>query len=154
MKKINIILLFLFLIPVFSKAQEVFEIKWQQSSTAKYKAAVIIYEDGTGKARTKWQYEGDAAPNFVETDLVVKTSEEGMYLLGSNPVYPGTYETYPSYLADNFIIIQDNGKYWGVQLDEGENFGKCSVRQITGSDDRKNAFLKEFDEWSLNRDIN
>lgn len=152
MKKINIILFFLFLIPVFSKAQEVFEIKWGSGSPGsnQYKTAVIIYEDGTGKARTKWQSEGSADANFVETDLVVKTSEQGMYLLASNPVYPGTEITHPSYLPDNFIIFQENGKLWGVQLDEGENFAKCSsVRQITGSDDRKNMFLREFDEWSL-----
>jgi hypothetical protein len=72
-----------------------------------------------------------------------------MYLLGSNPVYPGTFETYPSYNPDCFVIIQENGKYWGVQIDEGEAFGKCNIRQITGSDDRKNMFLREYDEWSL-----
>lgn len=149
MKHFKLLLVVLFFMPAFSKAQDVFEIKWQ-SGTNIYQTAVIIYEDGYAKSRTKWRNEGDVSPKFVEQDITVKTGDDGMYLIGSNPVYPGTDERYTSYNADSFIIIEENGKIWGVQLDEGNNFGKCTVRKIVGDNYRKNSFLRTFDNWSLN----
>lgn len=127
------------------EAQDVYKITFTAGVT-QYRAALIIFEDGSGKMRVRFYSDGT---KMVEQTMKVENTEYGLRLTGYNPVYPGTTTSHPTYNADNFYIsIDENGNYSITNIDDAGVSAKTYIEQIEGTYSIKN-FLEDFD-WSLN----
>ena len=135
------------LVPVLSKAQDIYEIKFTSGYT-QYRCALALWSDGSGKMRVR--YYNNGSTRLVQQDMrLEKTSDGGMRIAGYNATYASTGYTASSYSPDNFYISQDeygNMSCWNI--DDTNHWAKASISSVKGYY-TKQAFLGDFD-WKLN----
>jgi hypothetical protein len=70
----------------------------------------------------------EMAEEVIEQAMVLRKTDRGVLLIGSNPVYAGTRRRAVNYAADNFIIErQPDGEYVVVTLDDQGNTSPVEV---------------------------
>lgn len=88
----------------------------------------LVMEGHSGMMRTRF-----FNPNIGETEMVdqtmqLRSSAQGLVLLGYDPVYAGTNTPNPTYSPDNFLFqIQPDGTFFAFTCDDA---GRCSPVEI------------------------
>lgn len=138
-----VLLVFTFIV----NAQSVYKVRFT-SGVTQYYGALVLFDSGTGKMRTKYYSESCKCTRTVEQTMNVEKTTAGLRITGYNPVYPGTNTKFPSYSADNFYIARDyTGKLSITNIDDQGDIASASIELITSSSTKRN-FLSEFN-WQL-----
>jgi hypothetical protein len=128
--------------------QDVYKVVFIADVT-QYYSALVLFDDGSGKMRTKFYDPNCECPVMVEQTMKIENTNSGLRLMGYNPVYPGTYNRYPTYSADNFYISRDyKGNLNITDIDDYGVTASASIVSITAYSQKK-EFLSEFN-WQLN----
>ncbi len=123
--------------------QDVFEIKFSDNST-QYRAALVLFEDGSGAMRVKFQDEGT---KVVEQSISTDSTRTEVEISGSNPVYPGTSIEFPSYKPNTFSLSKDeNGDYSTITSSNSET-SDATIQKIEG--EREIEYFLFFFNWKL-----
>jgi hypothetical protein len=92
-----------------------------------HRGRVVLDRNGRGVMRVGFLGRS-GRQEVIEQAMVLRKSERGVLLIGSNPVYAGTRRRAVGYAADNFIIErQPNGEYVVVTLDDQGNTSPVEV---------------------------
>jgi hypothetical protein len=92
-----------------------------------HRGRVVLDRSGRGVMRVGFR-DRNGRETVIEQAMVLRESQRGWLLIGSNPVYAGTRRRAPNYSADNFIIErQPNGDYVVASLDDGGNTSPAEV---------------------------
>ena len=89
----------------------------------------VLYMNGySGKMRTRYFEPGINRTQVVDQTMRLRSSSQGLVLLGYNPVYRGTNTPHPTYSADNFLFqITPDGSLGVATCDDA---GRCSSVDI------------------------
>lgn len=72
--------------------------------------SVVAMNGYSGAMRTKYFNPNLRRTQVVDQTIRLKSSSQGLILVGYNPVYAGTTRRHPTYNADNFLIsVQPDG---------------------------------------------
>ncbi|HEY9692982.1 MAG TPA: hypothetical protein V6D15_12290 [Oculatellaceae cyanobacterium] len=95
-----------------------------------YSVGGILYESWlymsgySGKMRTLYFDPNVKKTQLIDQSMSLRSSSQGLILVGYNPVYAGTNTQYPTYSADNFLFqISSDGSLLAVTCDDA---GQCS----------------------------
>lgn len=66
--------------------------------------SVLVMQGYYGGMRTRYFDPQSRRSTAVDQTMTLKSSANGLVLLGSNPVYAGTRTRHPTYSADNFLF--------------------------------------------------
>jgi hypothetical protein len=66
--------------------------------------SVLVMQGYSGVMRTRYFEPGINKKQVVDQEISLKSSPQGLILLGYNPVYAGTSTRHPTYVADNFLF--------------------------------------------------
>ncbi|GHB88989.1 hypothetical protein [Persicitalea jodogahamensis] len=142
-----VIALFLFLSPLVSRAQTVFEVKFTSGLT-QHRGALVLFDSGLGKMRVRYYAEG-IGTQMVEQTVRFENTLNGYRVTGYNPVYPGTKVRHSTYIADNLYISRNEyGNFKVVNVDDRGVTAQASIRTVENAYERR-RFLSDFD-WELN----
>jgi hypothetical protein len=90
--------------------------------------SVLVMEGYSGMMRTRYFEPGINKKQVIDQEISLKSSPQGLILLGYNPVYAGTSRKHPNYAADNFLFsIQPNGSVTAYTCD---NLLQCSAVDV------------------------
>ena len=90
--------------------------------------SVLVMEGYSGMMRTRYFEPGINRKQVIDQEISLKSSPEGLVLLGYNPVYAGTSTRHPTYAADNFLFsIEPDGSLAAYTCD---NFRQCSAVDV------------------------
>lgn len=128
-------------------AQSVYKIRFISGLT-QYYGALVLFDNGTGKMRTKYYSNSCECTKTVEQTMNIEKTTAGLRITGYNPVYPGTKTLFPNYSADNFYVSRDYaGELTITNIDDKGDIASASIEIITSSS-TKRTFLSEFN-WRL-----
>ncbi len=142
MKKL--LLLLLFFVPLFATAQEVYHIRFL-SGGVKYRVAVVLYSDDTGKMRVR--YNTGSGDQLWEMDVTLNEAGEGFSIDGANPHNVKTGSK-TGYSADHFYVaLDEDGQLFCSNSDDAESSSDCCIMEVIGPKNQS-LFLRDYD-WTL-----
>ncbi|MBN3911441.1 MAG: hypothetical protein HWQ35_34370 [Nostoc sp. NMS1] len=93
--------------------------------------SVLVMEGYSGVMRTRYFEPGINKKQVVDQQISLKSSPQGLVLLGYNPVYAGTSRRHPTYVADNFLFsIQPDGSLTAYTCDDLQQCSAVDVESI------------------------
>lgn len=102
----------------------------------KYSVDGIIYQSllvmngYSGNMRTRY-YHPRLGTQVVDQTIYLKSSPDGLILLGSDPVYAGTSRRNPYYSADNFLFsIEPDGSTHFITCDYNKRCSSVGAQKI------------------------
>lgn len=128
-------------------AQSVYKVRWT-SGVTQYYSALVLFDNGTGKMRTKFYSKSCDCTRTVEQTMNIEQTSAGLRITGYNPVYPNTSTKFLTYSADNLYVSRDYaGNLSITNIDDRGDIASASIESITSSS-AKRIFLSEFN-WRL-----
>jgi hypothetical protein len=86
--------------------------------------SVLVMKGFSGSMRTRY-YHPSLGKQAVDQTMYLKSSPDGLILLGYNPVYAGTTRKHPYFSADNFLFsIEPDGS---ARITNCDDAGQCSA---------------------------
>jgi hypothetical protein len=133
------IILFL-LLPLLGFSQKIYHIRFN-SSGIQYSVAVVIFDDNTGKMRTRYD-NGGTSDKLVQMTVLLKNKDNGFMLLGSDALDVYT-STKANYNPDNFYVSfnQDQEDIVCKNIDDMESESECCIMEVIGKKNQT-VFLK------------
>lgn len=93
--------------------------------------SVLVMEGYSGVMRTKYFDPSINQKQGVDQNISLKSSPQGLVLLGYNPVYAGTSRRHPSYAADNFLFsVEPDGSLTAYTCDERRQCSAVDIERI------------------------
>lgn len=90
--------------------------------------SVLVMEGYYGAMRTRYFDSTINRSQAVDQEVSLKSSSQGLVLLGDNPVYAGTSTRHPTYAADNFLFsVEPDGSLTAYACD---NLRQCSAVNV------------------------
>ncbi|MBN3897743.1 MAG: hypothetical protein HWQ41_21485 [Nostoc sp. NOS(2021)] len=90
--------------------------------------SVLVMEGYSGMMRTRYFDPGINKKQVVDQEISLKSSPQGLVLLGYNPVYAGTSRRHPTYAADSFLFsVEPDGSVTAYTCD---NLRQCSAVDV------------------------
>lgn len=90
--------------------------------------SVLVMEGYYGAMRTRYFDSSINRSQAIAQEISLKSSPEGLILLGDNPVYAGTSKRHPNYAADNFLFsVEPDGSVIAYTCD---NLRQCSAVNV------------------------
>lgn len=92
--------------------------------------SILVMQGFSGSMRTKY-YDPSRGKQAVDQTMYLKSSPDGLVLLGYNPVYAGTTIKHPTYVADNFLFaIEYDGSAKAAICDDSLRCSGVTVQAI------------------------
>ncbi len=89
---------------------------------------IWLNSNGMGKMTVRFYSTERGRSESVDQTMRTENSAHGILLVGSNPVYSGTYLRHPSYSPDNFLLkIDENGQRRFFTFDLNQNVSKVEI---------------------------
>jgi hypothetical protein len=93
--------------------------------------SVLVMKGYYGLMRTRYFDSSINKKQVVDQEISLKSSAQGLVLLGSNPVYPGTSRRHPTYAADNFLFsVEPDGSLTAYTCDDLRQCSAVDVESI------------------------
>ncbi|MDZ8140332.1 MAG: hypothetical protein RM049_34425 [Nostoc sp. DedQUE04] len=93
--------------------------------------SVLVMEGYSGVMRTRYFDPSINQKQGVDQNISLKSSPQGLVLLGYNPVYAGTSRRHPSYAADNFLFsVEPDGSLTAYTCDERRQCSAVDIERI------------------------
>lgn len=93
--------------------------------------SVLVMEGYSGVMRTRYFNPSINQKQGVDQNISLKSSPQGLVLLGYNPVYAGTSRRHPSYAADNFLFsVEPDGSLTAYTCDERRQCSAVDIERI------------------------
>ncbi|MEH2283247.1 MAG: hypothetical protein V7K90_18275 [Nostoc sp.] len=93
--------------------------------------SVLVMEGYSGVMRTRYFEPGINKKQVIDQEISLKSSPQGLVLLGYNPVYAGTSRRHPTYAADNFLFsVEPDGSLTAYTCDEIRQCSAVDVKSI------------------------
>lgn len=90
--------------------------------------SVLVMDGHSGIMRTQFFSLNTGETEIVDQTMKLRSSAQGLVLLGYNPVYAGTNTPHPTYSPDNFLFqMQPDGTTVVFTCDDA---GRCSPVEI------------------------
>jgi len=90
--------------------------------------SVLVMQGYSGVMRTRYFDSSINQKQVVDQEISLKSSPQGLVLLGYNPVYPGTSRRHPTYAADNFLFsVEPDGSLTAYTCDD---LRQCSAVDV------------------------
>ncbi|MHC5729575.1 MAG: hypothetical protein ACYTXY_36715, partial [Nostoc sp.] len=90
--------------------------------------SVLVMEGYSGMMRTRYFDPTINKKQVIDQEISLKSSPQGLVLLGYNPVYAGTSIRHPTYAADNFLFsVEPDGSLAAYTCD---NLRQCSAVDV------------------------
>jgi predicted ribosome quality control (RQC) complex YloA/Tae2 family protein len=121
----------------------VYEIKFS-ADTIQYRAALVLFEDGSGAMRVRFQDEGT---KVVEQSVTVDSTTYGISIEGKNPVYPGTSIKFPSYDANDLYLSENEMSKSSTKNSEEDRSTLATIQKIEGEIETSHFLF--FFNWKL-----
>ncbi|MCC5618025.1 hypothetical protein LC605_23660 [Nostoc sp. CHAB 5836] len=88
--------------------------------------SILVMKGFSGSMRTRYYYPS-LGKQAVDQTMYLKSSPDGLILLGYNPVYAGTNTEHPTYVADNFLFAIE---YDGAKAEICDDLLRCSAVSV------------------------
>ncbi|MEH2385088.1 MAG: hypothetical protein V7K14_04725 [Nostoc sp.] len=93
--------------------------------------SVLVMKGYSGVMRTRYFDSRINKKQVVDQEISLKSSAQGLVLLGYNPVYPGTSKRHPTYAADNFLFsVEPDGSLTAYTCDDQRQCSAVDVERI------------------------
>ncbi|MBC1219827.1 hypothetical protein GNF10_11090 [Nostoc sp. UCD121] len=93
--------------------------------------SVLVMSGYSGAMRTRYFDSRINKKQAVDQEISLKSSSQGLVLLGYNPVYPGTSRRHPTYAADNFLFsVEPDGSVIAYTCDDLRQCSSVDVETI------------------------
>ncbi|WP_230967103.1 hypothetical protein [Nostoc sp. NZL] len=93
--------------------------------------SVLVMNGYSGVMRTSYFDSRINKKQVVDQEISLKSSSQGLVLLGYNPVYPGTSRRHPTYAADNFLFsVEPDGSVIAYTCDDLRQCSTVDVERI------------------------
>jgi hypothetical protein len=93
--------------------------------------SVLVMQGYSGVMRTRYFDSSINRRQVVDQEISLKSSPQGLVLLGYNPVYPGTSRRHPTYAADNFLFsVEPDGSVIAYTCDDLQRCSAVDVESI------------------------
>ena len=93
--------------------------------------SVLVMNGYSGAMRIRYFDPNVNRSQVVDQGISLKSSAEGLILVGYNPVYAGTSRRHPTYVADNFLFaIQPDGSLAAYTCDYARQCSAVSMERI------------------------
>ncbi|MEH2074273.1 MAG: hypothetical protein V7K57_07750 [Nostoc sp.] len=93
--------------------------------------SVLVMKGYSGMMRTRYFDSTINKRQVVDQEITLKSSPQGLVLLGYNPVYPGTSRRHPTYAADNFLFsVEPDGSVIAYTCDDRRQCSAVDVESI------------------------
>ncbi|MDZ7968375.1 MAG: hypothetical protein RM368_26065 [Nostoc sp. DedSLP03] len=93
--------------------------------------SVLVMEGYSGVMRTRYFDPSINQKQGVDQNISLKSSPQGLVLLGYNPVYAGTSRRHPTYAADNFLFsVEPDGSLTAYTCDERSQCSAVDIERI------------------------
>ncbi|WP_258169613.1 hypothetical protein [Nostoc sp. 'Peltigera membranacea cyanobiont' N6] len=93
--------------------------------------SVLVMKGYSGMMRTRYFDSRINRSEVVDQEINLKSSPQGLVLLGYNPVYPGTSRRHPTYAADNFLFsVEPDGSVIAYTCDDLRRCSAVDVESI------------------------
>lgn len=93
--------------------------------------SVLVMKGYSGMMRTRYFDSTINQRQVVDQEISLKSSPQGLVLLGYNPVYPGTSRRHPTYAADNFLFsVEPDGSVIAYTCDDLRQCSAVDVESI------------------------
>ncbi|MGF1934395.1 MAG: hypothetical protein RM347_008335 [Nostoc sp. ChiQUE02] len=93
--------------------------------------SVLVMSGYSGVMRTRYFDSRINQKQVVDQEISLKSSSQGLVLLGYNPVYPGTSRRHPTYAADNFLFsVEPDGSVIAYTCDDLQQCSSVDVESI------------------------
>ncbi|MDZ8065262.1 MAG: hypothetical protein RMY64_06425 [Nostoc sp. DedQUE08] len=93
--------------------------------------SVLVMEGYSGVMRTRYFNPSINQKQGVDQNISLKSSPQGLVLLGYNPVYAGTSRRHPTYAADNFLFsVEPDGSLTAYTCDERRQCSAVDIERI------------------------
>jgi hypothetical protein len=93
--------------------------------------SVLVMRGYSGVMRTSYFDPKIGSKQIVDQEMRLKSSSQGLVLLGYNPVYAGTSRRHPTYAADNFLFsIDPDGSLRAFTCDDRKQCSAVDVETI------------------------
>ncbi|MCC5668062.1 hypothetical protein LC653_30360 [Nostoc sp. CHAB 5784] len=93
--------------------------------------SVLVMKGYSGVMRTRYFDFRINKKQVVNQEISLKSSPQGLVLLGYNPVYPGTSRRHPTYAADNFLFsVEPDGSLTAYTCDDLRQCSAVNVERI------------------------
>ncbi|MEH1893912.1 MAG: hypothetical protein V7K94_01085 [Nostoc sp.] len=93
--------------------------------------SVLVMKGYSGMMRTRYFDSTINQRQVVDQEISLKSSPQGLVLLGYNPVYPGTSRRHPTYAADNFLFsVEPDGSVIAYTCDDLRRCSAVDVESI------------------------
>ncbi|MEH2092295.1 MULTISPECIES: hypothetical protein [unclassified Nostoc] len=93
--------------------------------------SVLVMKGYSGMMRTRYFDSRINRSQVVDQEINLKSSPQGLVLLGYNPVYPGTSRRHPTYAADNFLFsVEPDGSVIAYTCDDLRRCSAVDVESI------------------------
>jgi hypothetical protein len=93
--------------------------------------SILVMEGYFGVMRTQYFDSTINQKQVIDQEISLKSSPEGLVLLGYNPVYSGTSRRHPTYAADNFLFsVEPDGSVIAYTCDDLRRCSAVDVRII------------------------
>ncbi|MEH2195508.1 MAG: hypothetical protein V7K98_23110 [Nostoc sp.] len=90
--------------------------------------SILVMEGYSGAMRTRYFDSTINKRQVIDQEISLKSSPQGLVLLGYNPVYSGTSTKHPTYAADNFLFsIEPDGSVLAYTCDD---LRRCSAVDV------------------------
>ncbi|MBN3959378.1 hypothetical protein [Nostoc sp. NMS8] len=93
--------------------------------------SVLVMKGYSGTMRTKYFDPRINKKQIIDQQVSLKSSPQGLVLLGYNPVYAGTSRRHPTYAADNFLFsVEPDGSLTAYTCDDLRQCSAVDVEEI------------------------
>lgn len=93
--------------------------------------SVLVMEGYSGVMRTRYFDPSINQKQGVDQKISLKSSPQGLVLLGYNPVYAGTSRRHPTYAADNFLFsVEPDGSLTAYTCDAQTQCSAVDIERI------------------------
>ena len=93
--------------------------------------SVLVMQGYSGVMRTRYFDSSINKKQVVDQEISLKSSPQGLVLLGYNPVYPGTSRRHPTYAADNFLFsVEPDGSLTAYTCDDLRQCSAVDVESV------------------------
>jgi hypothetical protein len=93
--------------------------------------SVLVMEGYSGVMRTRYFDPRINKKQVVDQEISLRSSSQGLVLLGYNPVYPGTSRRHPTYAADNFLFsVEPDGSLTAYTCDDLRQCSAVDVESV------------------------
>jgi len=92
--------------------------------------SVLVMKGYSGRMRTRYFDSRINKKQFVDQEIILKSSPHGLVLLGYRPVYAGTSIKHPTYAADNFLFAVEDDGIVAYTCDDRQQCSPVDVEEI------------------------